>query len=217
MRFILSILIIFFLSISCEQSETQKKFPELEATLTSKEPVDSLLKRKLEILSVEDQTLRFLLPDAIERFGRDSEEYAFIWRLLHRQDSLCINGVVAILEAHGWVGKSRVGDKANQAIWLIIQHAELPIQEKYLPLLKASVEEGESEGWHLAFLEDRVLMNNNKRQIYGTQTNWDSKAKKNRIHPIEDVEHVNARRAKLGLESIEEYAKSNGHIFDQIK
>jgi len=188
-----------------------------ELTLASKEPIDSLLKAELEILSVEDQTLRFLLPDVTERFGRDSEGYDFFWRLIHRQDTICINRLTSILETYGWVGKNRVGDKANQAIWLIIQHAELATQEKYLPLLKASVEKGESPGWHLAFLEDRILMNSNKKQIYGTQATWDNEAKRNRIHPIKDVKNVNARRAKLGLETIEEYAKSNGHIFDQVE
>jgi hypothetical protein len=39
--------------------------------------------------------------------------------------------------------------------------------------------------------------------------------KRNKIYPIEDVQHVNKRQQELGLESIEKYAENNGHIFDQ--
>ena len=176
---------------------------------------DSTLKKELELIGAEDQTLRLLLPEVTEKFGRESIEYEYIWSLIHRQDTICLNKLIKILDMHGWVGKSRVGDNANQAIWLIIQHAELKTQEKYLPLLKESVEKGESEGWHLAFLEDRILMRRRENQLYGTQTLWDDILKKYKIYPIENLKNVNQRRKRLGLEPIEKYAESNGYVFDQ--
>lgn len=176
---------------------------------------DSILKKELELIGTEDQTLRLLLPEAIAKFGRESNEYNYIWSLIHYQDSISLKKLTNILDEHGWVGKNRVGASANQAIWLTIQHSELNIQEKYLPLLKESVAKGESEGWHLAFLEDRILMRNKKKQLYGTQAVWDKNLRKNKIYPIEDLENVNQRRKKLGLEPIEKYAESNGYIFNQ--
>ena len=202
---------LFFLAnlISCVKN--QDDIQEVTNTPSSEisEPVDSLLKQELEWISAEDQTLRLLLPDALEKFGAGTNEYKYLWTLINRQDSICVEKVIDIVEEHGWLGKSRVGDKANQAIWLVIQHAKLEAQEKYLTLLKASVEQGESEGWHLAFLKDRILMYKDQKQIYGTQSVWDNTIKKNRIHPIENVEQVNERRASLGLEPIEEYAEAN--------
>ena len=208
---------LFFLAnlISCVKN--QDDIQEVTNTPSSEisEPVDSLLKQELEWISAEDQTLRLLLPDALEKFGAGTNEYKYLWTLINRQDSICVEKVIDIVEEHGWLGKSRVGDKANQAIWLVIQHAKLEAQEKYLTLLKASVEQGESEGWHLAFLKDRILMYKDQKQIYGTQSVWDNTIKKNRIHPIENVEQVNERRASLGLAHIEEYAEANGYIFEQ--
>lgn len=204
--------------IGCNQNNNPKTvITNLKSELTIEEPNDSILKEQLEFLGVEDQTLRFLLPHATEKFGRESKEYDYVWSLINRQDSICENKLTQILKKHGWLGKSRVGNNANQAIWLIMQHSKLETQEKYLPLLKESVANGESEGWHLAFLEDRVLMYNKIKQKFGTQSVWDNKLKRNKIYPIEDVENVNQRRQELGLESIEEYAESNGHIFDQKK
>ncbi len=175
---------------------------------------DSILKKELELINVEDQTLRLLLPIVIEKFGRESEEYKYIWSQIQRQDSISSNKLFEILDNYGWVGQSRVGSTANQAIWLTIQHSDIETQEKYLPLLQESVKNEESEGWHLAFLEDRILMRKNQKQIYGTQAVWDNELKTYRIYPIQDVKNVNQRRKKLGLKHIEEYAKKNGYIFN---
>jgi len=195
------------------EDETLKKGVQL--IRKSNNQTDSILKKELEFIGVEDQTLRLLLPEVKDEFGSKSDEYKYVWSLINQQDSICANKLVKILNTHGWVGKSRIVVKANQAIWLVMQHAKLKVQEKYLPLLKESVKNGESEGWHLAFLEDRILMYNKKKQVYGTQAVWDSDLKKNKIWPIEDVKNTNQRRKQLGLKPIEEYAKSNGYILDK--
>ena len=207
----LFLLVLIVLGCSISKSQDTKGSVELIAI----QPVDSILKADLELIGLEDQTLRLLLPEVTLKFGRESSEYNYIWSLIHYQDSISLKKLIDILDEHGWVGKSRVGDVANQAIWLTIQHSPIKIQEKYFPLLKESVESEESKGWHLAFLEDRILMRNGENQIYGTQAMWDNELKQNKIYPIEDVKNVNQRRQKLGLEPIEKYAESNGHIFDQ--
>ncbi|MFK8046662.1 MAG: DUF6624 domain-containing protein [Crocinitomicaceae bacterium] len=215
MKYKILILLVSLSILGCNSNKPNIPKVDLKPQLIVEEPNDSILKEQLELIRVEDQTLRFLLPDVTEKFGRESKEYTYIWSLINRQDSICINKLIQIVDKHGWLGKSRVGDNANQAIWLIMQHSELEIQEKYLPLLKESVANGESEGWHLAFLEDRILMYSKKKQKFGTQAVWDNELKQNKIYPIEDVKNVNHRRQKLGLEPIEKYAESNGHIFDQ--
>jgi hypothetical protein len=214
MRFKFLILLILLNIIGCKQNNLKILNDSDEHKLIITEPTDTQLKNELESIAIEDQTLRFLLPDVNKRFGKGSNEEKYIWSLIHQQDSICFNKVTKILDEHGWLGKSKVGDQANQAIWLVIQHAGLEMQEKYLPLLKESVEIGESEGWHQAFLEDRILMRNKKNQIYGSQTIWDKTIHKMKIYPIEDVKNVNKRRKKIGLEPIEEYVKQNGYIFN---
>lgn len=195
------------------KDETLEKGIEIIKNQVNK--TDSIIKNELELIKVEDQTLRLLLPTVLEKFGRKSEEYEYFWFLIQKQDSISSNKLITILDNYGWLGKSRIGNTANQTIWLTIQHSDLKTQEKYLPLLKESVKNGESEGWHLAFLEDRILMRNKKKQLYGTQAVWDNDLKKNKIWPIVDVKTVNQRRIQLGLEPIEEYVKSNGYVFNQ--
>lgn len=215
MRFKFLILLGVLSIVGCKQIKPKIHIGAKESELINKEPIDSILKKELELIAVEDQTLRLMLPEVNKRFGRGSSEAKYIWSIIHQQDSICLNKIIKILDEHGWLGKSRVGSQANQAVWLVIQHAELEKQEKYLPLLKESVEIGESEGWHQAFLEDRILMRNKKNQTYGSQATWDKTTSKMKIYPIEDVKNVNKRREKIGLEPIEEYAKQNGYIYDQ--
>jgi uncharacterized protein (TIGR02145 family) len=175
---------------------------------------DSIVKYQLESIGVKDQTLRMVLPEVEKKFGRKTRETQYFWSLIHRQDSINEKEVINIIDNHGWLGISRVGEPANQALWLVIQHAPLKLQEKYLPYLKESVEKGESPGWHSAFLEDRILMRQGKKQIYGTQSITDPVSGRTDIYPIQDVENVNARREKIGLLPIKVQTTETDSITD---
>lgn len=122
-------------------------------------------------------------------------------------DSLNLVRVTAIIDSAGWLGSDVIGQKANQALFLVIQHgdAKPEIQAQYLPLMREAVDEGKANSWELALLEDRVRVNHHQPQIYGSQIGW--KDGKGFIQPIEDEEHVNERRAAVRLEPLEKYAE----------
>ena len=174
------------------------------------EGLNITLKNKLEQIYIKDQTLRQLLGCAREKFGENSQQMKYLWSLISRQDSLNETITVNILEEHGWVGKSKVGGKANMALWLVIQHAPIKTQEKYVPLLKRSVKEGESSGRHLALLVDRILMRKGKPQIYGSQVTKNSKTGGYELYKIKNPEKVNKRRKEIGLAPMEKYLKQFG-------
>jgi hypothetical protein len=125
-------------------------------------------------------------------------------------DSTNLIKVKSLIEKYGWPGKSFVGDMGNYTIWLVIQHADFTTQEKYFPLMRASVEKKESREVDLVYLEDRILMRQGKNQIYGTQVFRNPTTGVEEIWPIDDEINVDARRAKLGLERMEDYAKRFG-------
>lgn len=171
---------------------------------------DKPLKTQLENIYVRDQMLRQLYQDAEKKFGRESEEMSYFWQLVTQQDSINEKEVVSILEKRGWVGTSVVGGQANITLWLVIQHAPIETQEKYLPLLKESVKKGESSGSHLAMLEDRIQMRNGKPQIFGSQIIRDEKTGKQVVYEIWEPAYVNQRRKEVGLGPIDEYVKRWG-------
>ena len=168
---------------------------------------DKPLKEKLEKIYVKDQTLRLLYNEALEKFGRGSEEMDFFWETIAKQDSINEKEVIEIIETRGWVGTSVVGDRANMVLWLVIQHAPVEVEERYLPLLRESALKGESKGRHLAMLEDRINMYKGLPQVYGSQITTDTETGKYVLYKLIDPEYVNQRRKEIGLGPIEEYVK----------
>ena len=84
-------------------------------------------------------------------------------------DSVNLIELEEIISKYGWPEKSFVGAKGNNTVWLVIQHADLPVQLKYLPIHEHSIEIGESKAFDLAFLKDRIFMRQDKKQLYGSQ------------------------------------------------
>ena len=58
-----------------------------------------------------------------------------------------------------------------------------------------------------AYLYDRIMVKEHGKQYYGTQFRNISKGE---LYPIDDKEHVDVRRKKLGLSTLAEYLKSTG-------
>jgi hypothetical protein len=167
------------------------------------------LQQQLYQIYLRDQTLRQLYAEAQDKFGMYSDEMNTYWSLMQREDSLILIELIQILDTHGWPAQSKVGGQANAAAFLVIQHAPPEIQNQYLPLLRASVQAGESSGRHLAMLEDRIRVGKDQKQVYGTQYFFNPQTGQNEFFPIENPGEVNQRRAEIGLPPIEEYARRN--------
>jgi len=109
-----------------------------------------------------------------------------------------------IVEEYGWPTKSLVGEDGARSAWLLVQHADADptFQRRCLELMK-TVEPGEVSPVDVAYLTDRVLVNEGKKQIYGTQF-W-SMGGELVPRPIEDEARVEELRAEIGMISMQEY------------
>ena len=117
----------------------------------------------------------------------------------------------AIVKRYGWPGRSLAGAKGSSAAFLVLQHAELSHQQRYLPILKEAVTKGEANAADAATLEDRVLVGEGKPQIYGTRLHFGPETGGRwELYPILDEEHVDERRARVGLPPMAEYLKLFG-------
>ena len=104
-----------------------------------------------------------------------------------------------IVEQHSWVTEDSVGKKGVSAAFLILQHSpDYKFQEEMLPLLKQSFLNGEGvTGQEFALLTDRILVHQNKPQLYGTQLNIINGELV--FDPILDKENVNKKEQKSGF------------------
>jgi hypothetical protein len=111
-----------------------------------------------------------------------------------------------ILRRRGWPALSAVGNDAAQGAWLIVQHADddLPWQREVLAMMQAKVARREARKQDIAYLSDRIAINEHRQQTYGTQGGCVAKAEW-KPFDMADPEHLAARRADMEMIPMEKY------------
>jgi len=148
-----------------------------------------------------------MIDEGEGKYGRQSKAMTDLISTMNRTDLINLQKVTSILDTYGWLGSDKVGVKGNSTLFLVIQHGDLPVQEKYLPMMRDAVKAGNARGADLALLEDRIALRQGKKQIYGSQVQTDLTTGKYFIAPIEDEPNVNKRMASVGLEPLEDYVR----------
>lgn len=161
----------------------------------------ALRQELLEMMRADQQMRRELMAKAdldeaaVERLGQ-----------FDRKHTARLKAMIAQL---GWPTERLAGRDGAHAAWLLVQHADrhVEFQARCLPLLEAAASSGQASPVDAAYLFDRVRVNRKQPQRYGTQFR---QAEDGRYEPqpIEDAEHVDERRAAIGLKPLAEYAKS---------
>jgi hypothetical protein len=167
--------------------------------------MNEALAAELKAMAAEDQRIRKPSPRQEKKFAFPmSPEETMAW---NRVDVANTDRLRKFVERYGWPGRSLVGEEGAEHAWLLAQHADrqLDLQRRALRLLADAVDHGEATPRQLAYLTDRVRMNEGLKQLYGTQLAgvrdgvvmpW----------PIENPDELDARRAEVGLEPFSEYA-----------
>lgn len=190
---------------------SEKKWQETIEKLQKKLAViganyDKVLEKQLAEIYTEDQEIRGEFMNVYKAPKPDKKKIDSIGKIMERKDSINLIKVMKILDERGWLGKNVVGKQGNQTLFLVIQHADLQYQQKYLPMMREAVKNGNAEPANLAYLEDRVALREGRPQIYGSQGAKNKKTNKMYISPMIDPDNVDKRRAEVGLGPIAEYA-----------
>ncbi|RUR33389.1 hypothetical protein ELY33_03245 [Vreelandella andesensis] len=143
-----------------------------------------------------------LLQQLFDSGELPSESYHPRMKALHEHNASRLKEIIG---DHGWPGISLAWEEGAKAAWLVVQHSvsDAEFMAKCVDLLEEAVAREDVAGWQLAFLQDRVLTLSGKPQYYGTQFDTDENGWPTPF-PIEDSATVNERRARLGLNSLEE-------------
>ena len=167
----------------------------------------------LDTIYKADQGGRYRVQDLSKAKATAAQVDSAI-KAAHIADSLNIIKVTQIIDKYGWLGPQDVGMNGSQALFLVIQHANLATQQKYLPMIRTAVKDGKTLSSNLALLEDRVNMREGKNQVYGSQVFRNKSTGKMCFYPIADPDHVDERRKTMGLQPIADYAKLFNLIWD---
>jgi hypothetical protein len=209
MRKLFLVLSIFIFGIS---------FSQTGINLELKKELDAILKSDQIFREFSDSnTTAVRKAEILKETGYSKLELnRDLWQIVDKTDAKNIKRIEEIIAKFGYPGKKLVGEPTNLACWYVIQHSKEI--SKYFPLIQKAGAEGEISKTSVAMMQDRLLMYDEKEQIYGTQgagrliINSEGKEEFfNFIWPIQSPEKVNELRKKIGFTTtVEENAKNLG-------
>ena len=151
---------------------------------------------------IEMQNADLACREKLVQNGQLGEGYNEEMKELHEKNAKILNNIVDTI---GYPTIDKVGIKANEAAWLIIQHSisQPALMKKCAALLKSAVRENKASPQNLAYLTDRIAVFEEKLQLYGTQFDWDENGNLS-PNPYDNLNKVNERRKSIGLNTLEE-------------
>jgi len=142
-----------------------------------------------------DQALRFKAQNAKKTAKSGPGIFNYMTYLA---DGLHNYKIKELIHAYGYPSEKMVGKEGMHKFWLLIQH-----QDQDLSLQKQCLKKCAFSPLDAAYLEDRILLGEGKKQIYGTQfTRKSGRNSRLVLRPIEDAKNLNKRRKKVGLEPL---------------
>jgi len=153
---------------------------------------------RLLSMAVVDQGIRKLIGVLEDSGTVPDSTLSLCWRQLDPIDSVNAADYLKLYSRHGFPDIDVVGEDANKAGWLILQHAPLAIQEQFLPIFRNSCERGQTPWQYYAYLTDRVM---NRQGLPATKYGCSFIREPDGIYyqRVEDKACVNAYREAVGM------------------
>jgi hypothetical protein len=145
-----------------------------------------------------------------KKFGNFSSiemAFASIKEKINKQN---VKDLEELVNKKGWPKISNVGENAASAAYLIIQHSTIELQKKYISEIKKLCEENEAKWSNYAYMYDRIQMNENKPQKYGSQLRYNEEKKSYELYKLEDESKVDEWRKEVGLGNLAGYLAQFG-------
>lgn len=162
----------------------------------------------LATLREEDQKWRNMNREWVNG-NLDSNEFSQeeIIQNMRAADSSSHLAIIQIIEEYGYPGFNIVGEEGSGNFWLLVQHQDNhpETQRKVLALMKVEVEKDNADKQDFAYLTDRVAVNADEPQVYGTQMRLNPDKTSFIPKKVMDRDGLNERRASIGMGTIEEY------------
>jgi hypothetical protein len=119
------------------------------------------------------------------------------------------NKLKVYYKKYGFLGIDKVGKEGANHFWLLVQHCDKfpDFQKQVLRDMEKEVKKGNANGNNFAYLFDRVQVNANKKQRFGTQVTYEVKTT-GKAYPkigLLDSANVDQSRKEFGLEPLNEY------------
>lgn len=173
-------------------AEARLRQTESEERYRTHTPSHPELRDQIARLLEDDQAVR-------QKEGFDLEKMA-------EADRRTAGALKAIFDRYGVPTYDMVGVQAAKDFVVMVQHQPPEFRLAVLPTLKANVDASQADPGAYAMVYDRTQRDQGRTQLYGQQLECTA-GNALEVAPLEDVENVNIRRARLGLMRLELYAR----------
>lgn len=200
---------LFSLTDDARWLTIEKAQLEKHQTVKGKIQKPDFAKQLLRLIQ-KDQSLDYQLDMAKDYFFKNGKAPHWYYPIAQMKKEITAGNfkeMEALLQKNGWPTYSTVGKLAADSPLLVINHhPKEEIRIKYLEQIKDACLENEGSCFEYAKIQDRILVNTEKPQLFGMQFTYDKD--RNRIpFPILKPEFVDKRRAEIGLEPLKTYLK----------
>ncbi|MFV0145518.1 hypothetical protein OBJ68_08795 [Empedobacter falsenii] len=209
-------LIIIFSFLNNSNAQINDSIREV---LIGVEKSDQDLRKILYVKKIFDSKV-----DSIGKANKISNEAVkdLLLKKINKLDSINLLEIENIIKKYGYPGTNLVGHNENNIAWSVIQHSNYETRKKYLPLLENAAKNKQLAFSAYATTLDRILMDENKPQIYGSQVKKvvlkGNNEEKLIFWPIENPKNINKIRRKAGFYEwkIKKYAKNFNIKYENI-
>jgi len=158
-----------------------------------------------------DQTGFYEMGIAVRNLGSGSPVVTALRRMQALQNEKNLAELEVLLDSRGWPEKSQVGSEASEAPFYVLQHSNAAAQKKYIKLFEEACIKNEGNWQQYALMFDRMRINQNLPQRYGTHAIMDNRASgEMKLSPLEDESRVDEWRNEKGLEPLNDYLAREG-------
>lgn len=163
--------------------------------------------KKLEDIAKIDQEFAGVPSNELkEKYGSKKA-----WEIFkQKKDSIAIENqkqATSLYKRYGFIGIKNFNKEASKNFWLIIQHADnnIKLQERVLKMMTKEIAIGNAEKSLFAMLEDRVHVNQGKKQRFATQVTYNEKGQAIPKNGLSDSINIEKIRYDFGLPTFKEY------------
>ena len=159
-------------------------------------------------------TLDTIILDDYKHRKKLEKDRAEVWKLEQQiLDSMNVVRIEKIFSQYGWPSRELAGKRAGVILVKALMHAPVDIKKKYLPLLRDAVAARKVYWEALPALEDRIAIEEGRRQKYGTQVATDERGVYYLL-PVENCDSLESWRRKAGLPPMRDFLKGSDITWD---
>jgi hypothetical protein len=192
------ILFVTILIIGCKSPQS--------ITNSEKEKIISELKY---IFEIDQKYAGIPFEDLFKKYERKKA-----WKVFElKRDSVSIDNqkrIKKLYSEYGYLGFDKVGKENATKFWITIQHADndVKFQQQMLKALHKEISRNNAKRSNYAMLEDRIAINLNKKQRFGSQVTYNDQGQAVPKNGLLDSLNVDKLRLEYDLPPFKEYYNS---------